>query len=300
MKIIRPLAITQQNLKEISITEDEAAPWDSASPYTKGAKVLHFRKVYEALADVAAGVEPGAEMVTATSPAKWFDLGYSNRWKMFDDRVESRTTSTFSLEFCIAPGQVVNAVAMLNLKGRSVTVSITDPLEGEVYRRTDPLLDAGVDNWYDWYFAPIPEITDVAMLDLPSYGTADVRVTVENPEGPVSVGHFVIGKLVNIGVTEYGSSVGISDFSRKGKDDFGNYQVVERSFSKRAEFDVLIDTDKVGSIQRELASLRAKPVVWVGNDDMEATIIFGFYQDFDITISGPEVSDAVITIEGLV
>ena len=300
MKIIKPVSVTPERLISSNVAEDDAPAWASVSTYSTGNRVTHQRRLYEALASIAAGVEPGKEVVTDESPAKWLDLGAVNRWKMFDDRVESQTRRTGSVAVTIRPGQAVNALSLLNLTGRSATVTLVDPLEGEVYRREESLVDAGVGNWYDWYFAPIGRRSDLALLDLPAYGTANLNISVDNATDAAEVGHVVIGSVVDIGVAEYGSSVGITDFSRKERDDIGNAVVVQRSFSKRAEFDVWLDTARVGIIQRLLASLRTQPVIWIGEETMEATILFGFYRDFDITISGPEVSDAVITIEGLV
>lgn len=300
MKLIKPVEVTPARLILSNVAEDDAPVWSSAGAYEAGSRVTHQRRLYEALAAVAAGVEPGNEVVTVESPAKWLDTGAVNGWRMFDDRVESQTSRTGAVAVTIRPGQVVNALALLNLTGRRATVTLVDPLEGEVYRRAESLVDAGVSNWYDWYFAPIGRRSDLALLDLPAYGTADLSIAVDNSAGTAKVGHVVIGQVVDIGVAEYGSSVGITDFSRKERDGFGNAMVVQRSFSKRAEFDICLNTSRIGVIQRLLASLRTQPVIWIGEETMEATILFGFYRDFDITISGPEVSDAVITIEGLV
>ena len=294
MRIIKPVSVTPERLISSNVEENDAPGWDPETPYSAGVRVTHRRRLYEALATTPAGVEP------TESSTDWLDLGAVNRWKMFDDRVESQTRRTGSVVVTIRPGQVVNALALLNLTGRSATVTLVDPLEGEVYRREESLVDAGVNSWYDWYFAPIGRRSDLALLDLPAYGTADLTISVDNAEDDAEVGHVVTGLAVDIGVAEYGSSVGITDFSRKERDEFGNGAVIQRSFSKRAEFDVWLETARVGIIQRLLASLRTQPVIWIGEETMEATILFGFYRDFDITISGPEVSDAVITVEGLV
>lgn len=36
-----------------------------------------------------------------------------------------------------------------------------------------------------------------------------------------------------------------------------------------------------------------------GAEGYESTVLFGYYRDFSISISGPSVSDATITVEGL-
>lgn len=299
MRVIKPIVIGEAQLVSSNVPETDYPAWAAATAYTKGQRVILAHVVYEALVDVPAGVKPGEEVVTAEAPAKWLEVGATNRWRMFDNKVESLTTNPGSVEVTIRPGAVVNSLALFNLKGRSVTVSMVDPLEGEVYRKEVSLIDAGVTNWYDWFFEPIGVRTDLVVLDMPAYGSADIVVTVEAAD-EAAVGHMVIGAVKTIGVALYGSSVGITDYSRKTTDDFGNATVIQRSYSSRAEFDVSLETSEVARVRRLLAELRATPVVWIGEESYEATILFGFYKDFQIVFSGPTVSDCSITVEGVI
>ncbi|MEB3844039.1 hypothetical protein, partial [Pseudomonas guariconensis] len=208
MRVIKPIVIGEAQLVSSNVPETDYPAWAAATAYTKGQRVILAHVVYEALVDVPAGVKPGEEVVTAEAPAKWLEVGATNRWRMFDNKVESLTTNPGSVEVTIRPGSVVNSLALFNLKGRSVTVSMVDPLEGEVYRKEVSLIDAGVTNWYDWFFEPIGVRTDLVVLDMPAYGSADIVVTVEAAD-EAAVGHMVIGAVKTIGVALYGSSVGI-------------------------------------------------------------------------------------------
>jgi len=295
MRIIKPVEITPAILTSSNVPETDYAAWSAATAYAVGDKVLYNHRNYEALV-----ASTGANPETDTSdPPKWLDLGADNRWRMFDDKVGSLTEQAGSIAVELQPGAVINSVALFNLLGRSATVTLTDPSEGVVYQRTVSLVDAGVSNWYDYFFAPIGRQTDFVLLDLPAYGTAVLSVTIDNASDTAAVGHLVMGRQAELGVAVYGSGVGITDYSRKETDAFGNSIVVERSFSKRAEFDVVVETPQIGRVQRMLASLRAQPVVWVGADGYESTFLFGYYRDFQISISGPSVSNASITVEGL-
>jgi hypothetical protein len=295
MRIIRPVEITPAILTSSSVPEDDYAAWSAATAYAVGDKVLYNHRNYEALV-----ASTGANPETDTSdPPKWLDLGADNRWRMFDDKVGSLTEQAGSIAVELQPGAVINSVALFNLLGRSATVTLTDPSEGVVYQRTVSLVDAGVSDWYEWFFSPIGRQTDFVLLDLPAYGTAVLSVTIDNASDTAAVGHLVMGRQAELGVAVYGSGVGITDYSRKETDAFGNSVVVERSFSKRAEFDVVVDTPQIGRVQRMLADLRAQPVVWIGAEGYESTFLFGYYRDFQISISGPSVSDASITVEGL-
>lgn len=295
MRIIKPVEITPAILTSSNVPETDYAAWSAATAYAVGDKVTYNHRNYEALS-----AHTGANPETDTSdPPKWLDLGANNRWRMFDDRVGSLTEQTGSIAVELQPGAVINSVALFNLLGRSATVTLTDPVDGIVYQRTVSLVDAGVTNWYEWFFAPIGRQTDFVLLDLPAYGTATLSVVIDNAAGTAACGHLVMGRQAEIGVALYGSGVGITDYSRKEADAFGNAIVVERSFSKRAEFDVMVDTPQIGRVQRLLAGIRAQPVVWIGAEGYESTVLFGYYRDFSISISGPSVSDATITVEGL-
>jgi len=295
MRIIKPVEITPAILTSSNVPETDYAAWSAATAYAVGDKVTYNHRNYEALV-----AHTGANPETDTSdPPKWLDLGATNRWRMFDDRVGSLTEQAGSIAVELQPGAVINSVALFNLLGRSATVTLTDPSEGVVYQRTVSLVDAGVSDWYEWFFSPIGRQTDFVLLDLPAYGTATLSVTIDNASDTAAVGHLVMGRQAELGVAVYGSGVGITDYSRKQTDDFGNSVVVERSFSKRAEFDVVVETPQIGRVQRMLAGLRAQPVVWIGAESYESTFLFGYYRDFQISISGPSVSDASITVEGL-
>lgn len=300
MRLIKPVEITGPKLISSNVPENDYAAWSSTATYAIGNRVMLDHQVWEAVAAVPAGVKPGAETVTSENPAKWQLIGATNRWRMFDDKLESLTTNPGTISVRIKPGSVVNSIALFNMVGRSVLVEMIDPLEGVVYSKTTTLVDAGVDNWYDWFFEPVGARADMVLLDLPAYGSADLIVTIDAGPEQAAVGHLVFGAQQVIGTALYGTSVGINDYSIKKVDDFGNTAVVRRSYSNRADFDIVLDTPAVGRVRRLLAEMRATPVVWIGEESYEATILFGYYKDFTLVFSGPSVSEGSITVEAII
>ncbi|VVO30350.1 hypothetical protein [Pseudomonas fluorescens] len=298
MRFIRPIEVTPAKLTSSNVPETDNPPWSAVPTYALGNKVMLDHRNYEALAAVPAGVKPGAEVVTEASPAKWLDLGATNRWKMFDEIVGTLSTHPGSVSVTIQPGAVVNSLALVNVQGESVSIVMTDPIEGVVATRAYSLIDGAVDNWYDWFFEEIELRTSLVVLDLPAYGTASLTVTVTS-SGTAGIGALVIGKTAEIGEALYGTGVGIDDYSTKERDRFGGWSVTEGEFSDTAKFPVAVDTDKVSKIKRLLTEVRAKPVVWVGEETYEATILYGFFTSFGLVYSGPVVSDCQLEIEGL-
>lgn len=299
MRFIRPIEVTPSKLISSNVAETDFATWSATATYTIGTSVVWNHRIYQALAAVPAGVTPGSEVVTEANPAKWQDIGATNRWRMFDEIVGTLTTNPGSVSVTIKPGEVVNSLALFNVQGESVTVTMTDPIEGVVYSSTTTLIDAEVDNWYDWFFAEIDTRTSMVVLDMPAYGTANITVTV-NSSGTAGVGALVIGKETIIGTSVYGASVGIDDYSRKERDVFGNIVITPRAFSDTGDFQIVVETARVAKIKKLLTEIRAKPVVWIGEETYEATIIYGFFKSFDLVYSGPNVSDCQLSIEGLI
>lgn len=295
MKIVQPEAVTPASLISSNVPEDDFPAW-AEGEYEQGEKVIYDHRVYEVLAETTTDNPPDGAL---QHPPSWLDMGATNRWRMFDEKIGTQTRQAGSVAVDVRLGGVINSVAVLNSAGRSVTVRMTDPFDGVVYEQERTLIDAEVANWYDYYFAPMQSVTDIVLTDLPAYGNADLHIEVNAGAEEAAIGHVAIGRLREIGVALQGTSVGIIDYSRKKTDEFGNTVMVERGFSKRAEFDVVVDTAQLGIVQRLLASVRATPVLWIGEDTMEETILFGFFKDFSLIIGGPCTSGCSITVEGL-
>jgi len=297
MRFIRPTEVTPAKLVSSNVPETDYPEWVAGTNKLGDRKIIEAQhKVYEVLASTTTD---SPLVGIAANPPTWMEIGYTNKWRMFDEVVGTVTSMPGTVSVTIKPGTVVNSLALFNVQGKSVTITVDDPVEGRVYTRTVNLVDAAVDNWYDWFFADIEVRTSFVVLDMPAFGTANITVTI-NSGSTAAVGALVIGKLVPIGTTTYGAKVGIDDYSRKERDKFGNLVVVEGAFSDTGDFPVVVDTDRVSSIKKMLIDIRAKPVVWIGEETYEATIIYGFFKSLDLIYSGPEVSDCQLSIEGLI
>jgi hypothetical protein len=295
MKVVVPIGVTEAKLTSSNVTEDDYAAW-VAGTYTLGQRVIYELRFYEA---AVASTTDQPDAGAALRPPTWLDLGATNRWRMFDNKIGTQTVKNGSVEVSIKPGERINSIGLFNLVGRSVTVVVTDPVAGEIYRRAETLSLPGATNWWEYFFSPIPMRSDVVFSGIPAYTQATITITVDNTTFDAAVGHVALGMMHEIGATLHGTSVGIKDYSRKVEDDFGDYELKVRDYSNRAEYDVTIYTNQAAYVRRKLAAWRAKPVIWIGHEEQEATITFGYFRDFDIVIAGPQMSDLVITVEGL-
>lgn len=280
-----------------NVPEADYDGWVSTTAYLIGDRVMLDSHNYEALV-AHSNVNPAA---TPTDPATWLDLGPTNRWRMFDDKIGTVTTNPESISLIVAPGRAVDALAFFGIDASSILVRVTDPYQGIVFEsRVSPVSTDGINDWYDYFFSPVELDEDFVMLDVPAGSYGSIEIVIAKPGGVAKAGTLILGKMALLGETLYGTSVGITDYSRKERDDFGNFVVIERSYSKRAEFDLMVETSRLGAVQRTLAKHRAKPLVWIGEASYQATILFGYYREFNLVISGPTVSDCSISVEGIV
>ncbi len=307
MRIIRPVPVTVDSLMLTNVPLGDAPEWLPGATYAAGEKVVRNRHVFESAKDANKGADPAMAVAT---PA-WLDRGAINAWRMFDKRIQDgtwligRTTSNLeSVSVTLRMGAVVNAIALVGLKGSRVTVTMTDqnPDEGAagvVYTKTQSLADFGVDNMYDYYFAPIPRRTTALFLDLPAYGTADLTITVYYPGGTAEVGMVVLGDLVTIGRTTKGSELALQNYSTISRDVFGNVKDTSRGSSRILDFDVRIPMATFDSTFQVLERLINTPVAWIGSKKYDSAVVIGRYEQLRMPWTDEAFSQAKFEVWSL-
>lgn len=301
MKIIRPVDITDTVLVSSNIPEDDYPVWVSGTTYSEGDRVISTvtHKIYEAL-QTSTGKDPTTNPIGTNNIPYWLDLGATNKWRMFDGKTQNLSTFTDEIIVQLQTPKVVNSIALFGLQATSVRVTMTDDVEGIVYDTGNiPLQDfSSIDSWWTYYYEDISAVQKYSRLDLPTYRNSIIEIHLTGI-GNVSCGQVVIGNQQILGLTDYGTSIGIMDYSRKTRDIFGNAIILERAFNETVDYDVTIDSTNVRNVQQTLAKYRATPLVWIGDEQFEETIIYGFYKDFNIILSNFSISDCVISVEGL-
>jgi len=306
MRVIQPIdLINGSALASSTIPEPDASAGEVvwvAGTLTLGTRriVLATHKLYEV---VVASTTDDPVTGAAKAVPTWIEVGYTNRFRMFDQVVGTVSTeATAPLVVEVTPNRIATSVAAFNMTGVSeVTIVMDDPTDGEVYNKTVNLQDnSQVVDWYQYFFAPIVTRSEFIVLDLPSYSSATTTVTFDG-DSVVSVGTMVMGPQLVLGVACYGTSLQLLDFSRKERDDFGNFVIVPRRTAKLVDFDIRIDKGRIGYVLRNLSALSTTPCVWVGTDSTDDdTIVYGYYRNYINTIDGPVICSATLQIEGLI
>jgi hypothetical protein len=297
MKIMIPTKITDSMISDYTLSYTEPSAWSASTSYTAGMRASVGKDVYECITANTNAYPPNN-----TTNYNWIYVGVSNKNKAFDDKINTKTESTGSISFTITPNAIVNGIALFNVLCASVKIVMTDKVDGEVYNREiSTVSDKNVEDMFDWLFNDFEQKSDVTIFDLPPYRTASISVTISGAEDEtVSVGMVLVGQVKEVGLLNWGASVGIIDFSTKETDPFGNVTVVPRESSKRANYDIDVETRRVDFIQKELQTYKTTPIVWVGSENMESTIVYGYYRDFSQVISNLIKSKCTVEVEGLI
>ena len=297
MRVIKSVVTTDAILTSSNIPEDEYPAWVSGTSYTALDKVIYEHKIYERIVTGAGTTTPDLDQIN------WFDAGYTNRYRMFDNTLSSVSSRTGGIEFTLTPNQIINGIALLNVNASTVRVVMNDPVEGVVYDNTKELRSSSnVNDYFSYFFAPLlsENLETAIFLDLPSKPTATITVYVSSGAGLAEVGEVVYGVQSVVGRTNYGTAIGITSYSRKDTDEFGKVTVIKRKNSKYADYDIDIDNTNLAFVQRLFQDIDSVPCVFIGNPEMEELIVYGFYKDFKATISFPTVSKCTLRVEGLV
>lgn len=301
MKIIKPTVVTDAIVTANNIAVSAYPEWNVATPYTAGqyVKVDSVHKEYLCLISNT-GQNPSTipALVDGAGDPYWKDVGSTNDWALFDGRSRKASVNPTSIVVSVKPTGITNSIAILNIIAGTLNVTAVSDSAGEVYNK-DFVLRQYVNSFYDWFFAPIEGITNAVRIDLPAYTDMTITLTATASSGNVTIGEFVFGKLQNIGKTQYGTSLGINDYSTKDTDDFGNFIVTERGFANRIEYDVVLDANKTASTRRFLANYRAQPLVYIGDENLPETVTYGFYKRFNEVLSNYALTSLVLEVEEL-
>lgn len=295
VKIMPPIDVTYAKLTSSNVAETEYGNYAAGTAYAAGDRVIvpATHDVWESLANANTGNTP------ATSPTWWVRVGPTNRMSMVDTSVSTQTTRAGGIDVTVTPGETVDMLALLNINAASVRVRMTDPTDGVVYDHTsDMIAPLSESEYFAWFFEPITRI-DYLVATLPAYGSAAVRVELIDT-GTAACGVMALGLSRKIGEgTLAGARTGITDYSGKVRDTWGQYQIVERGYSNRASISTVVKSNMVDPVKKLLASRRARPTLCIASEQYSSLVLFGLIS-FDVTIPYPTYAMCDLEIEEII
>ena len=296
--------------EEEDITEGGLSVWSALTSYGLGSCCYvgaGVHKIFESVADGNLN-----HHTKSLETGWWIERGSTNLFKMFDPTVGSYTryAGDIDLWFDMTTCPDVNTLALLDVTGaESITVSVYNSTQDTIlWAETKDLIEWDTSlpvDWYWWFFSEAVPKDSVVFKNIGTYSAGTkMRVQIAKSDGfsDLLVGTLAFGVLRVIGDTQWNATVGIMDFSKKERDEFGIVSVVERSYAKTLDCDCYVDNTQVPAVVRELSSVRAAPCIWIGSDItmFSPTIIYGFYKNFSVVLESAGGSFCNLEIEGLV
>ena len=266
--------------------------------YNLGDQAVDLNQVYKVVADPSTTDQPSVGAVA--DPPTWVLMGWSNQYRMFRDGRDSYSIRDESIDVTLNFAEIITTFAAIGLKGVSATLKMVDSVDGTVYDETISLGGIGAGDWWEYFFLQY-DLSDTAIFkELPAYPNADISFTVSGgaPSDQVIVGRVIAGAEEDLGVTNYGTSVSILDYSTKERDGFGNLTLVPRRTVRLVDYDVKVPSVVVDFVVRSLERIAATPTLFIGDELYSSSVTFGVYRDFTQGIDTPSLSDLTIQVEG--
>lgn len=274
--------------------------FNSLSGYREGDEVISLstHRKYRAATATLDTPEFGVNQV----PPTWTDIAPTNKYAFSDIYIHNKTiaqsssgkitftmnttTATDSISFFGLSSVSEVDVYFFNSNGDQISVTNKSLIDYEATLKTgeETLLDSLVIIGDDY--------NDQAV-------SFRVELISDSSGSPAAVGRMVVGKAVEMGVTQYGAKLSIEDFSRRERDEFGNFTIIPRDTAKNIDFDVKIPKEDVNFVFTYLSKLTTIPCVFLGDDDDAAVQVYGYYSDYTHNIDYPSITSATISVEGL-
>ena len=299
LMVVRPMAVTADMLVDTNVPEDDCPAWSSGAAYAVDDRVIFGGAIWQAVQGPNTGHQPPTG---AANDGWWLRVSATNRWKAFDDAVNTQTAQADSISYRVRAGTVISALAALNVTGATaVRVRVLDPTYGAVYDRTAELAPYPVESdWWEFFFGEWIYPSQSIFDDLPNFPFADILIDFTG-SADLAVGVIVLGNARNFGYgVKLGAQLGFNDYSRKDKDDFGNITIVQRAYSRRDGFSMMIDRTEVDACNAFFSDLRATVILCVASNYYESLTIFGLCKSFNVLISYYQYSDCDIEMDGVI
>ncbi len=230
-----------------------------------------------------------------TDEDHWSRVDATNRWRMHDSQVTTQTSNLDSIANTYKLKTVTDSIAFFKINAATVRVKVTENAGSTVVYDTIKTTEA-----HSVVTGQTERFDNVLFDDLPStHSDVDIEITLTATGETVFCGACVMGKLLSYGDTEYGLKLDMIDFTLKNRNDFGNYKILERDFSKTVQLITIVQNSELAVLFAKLTGFRAKPIVYIGASSISSAIVFGFFADFSIEIPYKNESLISVEVEGL-
>lgn len=304
-KVLVPLKIVEAMLVSSSIAEPAATEtvWSASGTYVVGdvrIRLQTHRRYKCTLAHTAVTTPPESDTT------HWTDDSPTSKWAMFDAKTSTATCATSSLSVVLSPG-FFNAIALYNLSGDRIDVTVKDAPGGNVLYSYSGVLHGPYVDEYDYCFGPVRENTKLVLSGIPLSPLAEMTITVSASEGTsVGIGMLCVGDMRDLlignwGGVEHGATVELVDFSYIKTDDFGDATIKKRRSASDMAISVVLPKDDADYALSCVQEVLATPAAWVATTaaGYAGLNVFGTGSG-SLVYAGPCYATLNIKVKGLI
>ena len=289
MKIISPATYT---LISSNVTDTAYSAWLVGTAYVIGNIVSYTNHgEYQALTNNT-GKDP------SLSPTDWKFLGTTNRWKMFDQFLNTQTSNASTITATILAYDV-RAVFIGNVVADTVRVQIKDNVTSAIVEDTTySLLNEPLD-WMGYFYNSITYQKNSVIHERTTLQRDVSIIVTATSTSTVKIGTFLAGQVYSIGSTQWNFKVSALDYSTVATDtQSGATYLSKGNYAKLWDGQMFIRTDGTDAVYAYLTAIQGTPAVFY--DKPNTTLVYGFIKTFDMNITGAVESRLDIKLQGLI
>lgn len=281
-------------------TEASYPIWLPASAYIAGDQVFRAetQKLYESLSPTSTVDSTLPEVSITMAAPLWREVGYINKYKMFDYTRNQTTNSIGSLSVTLTKATRIGAVGLVGMSEVS-NIKIEQYIGGS-WSTLHNVSNSYVQDSETKYYA-----TRV-FGDIPPYYNTPIRIilTASGTSTTLSIAYLMLGFVEDIGKIQNGLSVDAINYSKVDRDIYGNTSMVRRRNVPRISGNTLLDPTQVDRVAALRDKLNAMPALWLGVDSVNdiyynSLAIVGFYRTFSFALDNPVAVQTTLEIEEL-
>lgn len=289
MKILIPndIVITSSNVSGSTFQN-----WNISTAYTIGTSVYLPNDYGEYNCLVAnTGVDPRTSLYDATNntTGKWKFLGTANKYKMFDQFLNTQTIKNSKIEVQILC-YGAQAFYIGNIEATSVKIDIIDNATLEIIESYSKNLFPAVSDWKDYFYGDWISKNKGSILYERTTLSLDVSaiITIDNGTDEAKCGVFVCGETRNIGNSKWGVKIGALDYSTVLINTAtGATYLSKGNYAKTLDIDIFAKTPSVLPIYQALVDARGIPIVLIPGYDDDLLTTYCYIQSHETILNSP-------------
>ncbi|UWQ29919.1 hypothetical protein [Leisingera sp. M523] len=266
--IISPMPVTDAELVDSNIPEDDYPAWDAGATYAVEDMVISAttHRIYESMQAGNLGKDP-----TTDDGTWWLDLRATDKWSAFDNRRSNKASRVDEITYSIVPTRDCDAISLFGLTAGSVRIEVFDGAVS-IYDETFVMADTGhVVSAYTYFFGGIVYSRQKLLNGFPGYIGHRIDITISAPGATAEVGHIVLGRNHLIGGVMDGAEVSHVSHSRKDFDQFGDEVLIKRGSTRKLTVPLRVPTIQAPRVMDIIAEVDGLVTAFYGTVDAQSS-----------------------------